>query len=82
VNREDLLPVVATTFRSISCGDIARGVGCTDDGPHAGAGDVVHRDAVCLEHLEHADVRDAERTASGQHEADAGSARRVVRTSR
>ena len=38
---------------------------------HAGAGDGVHGNVVFLEHLEHADVGRAARTAAGQHQPDA-----------
>ncbi|MCY1217734.1 hypothetical protein D9M72_296590 [compost metagenome] len=49
----------------------AGGIGAAHQRAHAGACDAVHRHAQVLEHLEHADMRGAARTAAGQHQADA-----------
>ena len=49
-----------------------------DDRTHAGADDTVHRNAQFLQHLEHADMRDAARPATAQRQTDAGAARRSV----
>ena len=44
-----------------------------DDRAHARARDDVDRDAQLFEHAQHADVRDAARAATAQHESDARS---------
>ncbi len=46
-----------------------------DHGAHAGAGDAIHRNAVFLEHFQHAQMRIAARAAAGQHEPDRRAAR-------
>ena len=53
-----------------------------DDGAHAGAGDAVDGNLQVLEHLEHADVRDAARAAARQHQADPRAGGRVGRPGR
>ena len=69
---EDLVPVgLEDDAPPALAGDAARGEGAADDRAHAGAGDAVHRHAQLLQHLEHADVRDAARAAARQREADA-----------
>ncbi len=45
-------------------------VEAADDRAHRRRGDVVDRNAQFVQHLEHADVRDAARAAAGEHEAD------------
>ncbi len=49
----------------------AAGVQAADDRAHRGAGDRVDRDALALEHLQHAHMRQAARAAARQHQADA-----------
>ena len=44
----------------------AAGVQAADHRAHAGADDAVHRDALAFEHLDHADVRHAARTAAAE----------------
>ena len=42
-----------------------------DVGPHAGAGDDIHFNAIFLQHLQHPDVREPLRSAAGERQADA-----------
>ena len=48
----------------------ARGERAADQAAHAGAADHVDRDAMLLEPLQHSDVRQAERAAAAQRQAD------------
>ena len=45
-------------------------IDAADQASHAGAGDQVHRHVVLVEPLQHANVRQAERTAPFEHQAD------------
>ena len=45
-------------------------IDAADQAAHAGAGDQVHRHMVLVEPLQHANVRQAERTAPFEHQAD------------
>jgi hypothetical protein len=50
---------------------VSGGVQPADDRAHAGTGHAVDRHVQFLEHLQHADVRQPERAAAGEHQADA-----------
>ncbi len=48
----------------------AGGIDAAHQASHAGAGDQVHRHVVLVKPLQHADVRQPERTAPFEHQAD------------
>ena len=69
---KDVVPVQALDLALDLQGRQAAGIQATHDGAHGGAGNHVHRDALALQHLEHAHMGQAPRAAAGQHQAHFG----------
>ena len=77
---ERILPVDRVHHPLDIGGRQSGGIEPADYRAHAAARDGVNRDAVCLEHLEYADVRGAARATAREHETDArASGRRTLR---
>ena len=69
--RKNIVPAHREQLAFDLLGAHAGGIQAADDRAHRGADDDVHRHPFALEHLEHADMRQAAGATARQHQADA-----------